>query len=90
VIALLGIAGTGAVWALWYLLLERQTATRASVYLYLGPVISIGISAAFLREVVTPLELLGIVLVLGAAFVLDGYEMLEGTLSRRRSRPPVA
>jgi drug/metabolite transporter (DMT)-like permease len=81
-VALLGLVSTGAIWGLWYLLLERAPATRASLYLYLGPVISIAIAYWFLRETVTAIELAGAALVLGSAFSLEAKDLFAG-----RSRP---
>ncbi len=78
----LGIVGTGIVWWLWYLLLERRRADRAAVYLYLGPVLSLALSVGFLGETLSGLEVLGIVLVLAAAFVLDARSALRRALLR--------
>lgn len=87
-VALLGLVSTGAIWGLWYLLLERSPATRASLYLYLGPVISIGVSYGFLGERVTGLELVGVALVLGSAFTLEARDRLGRELRATSPRPP--
>jgi len=75
-VALLGVVSTGAIWGLWYLLLERAPATRASLYLYLGPVISIAVAYAFLHEAISAVEILGATLVLGSAFGLEARDLI--------------
>lgn len=70
-IALLGI-GAGALANLWWLeLLARTTASRAALVLFLVPVISATLSVTFLREPVTPLLVLGSVLVLAGMLVVQ-------------------
>jgi O-acetylserine/cysteine efflux transporter len=88
-VALVGVFGTAGIYVVWYLLLERAPAARVSVYLYLGPVLSILLSVAFLEEALSAVEIIGIALVLVAAGVIDGYEGIRRWVHPRvASAPP--
>jgi len=70
-IVLLGI-GAGALANLWWLaLLAKTTASRAALALFLIPVISATLSVTFLREPLTPLLVLGSVLVLAGVMLVQ-------------------
>jgi len=86
-VAFLGVVSTGIIWWLWYLMLDRRSADRAAVFLYLGPVISLVLSAAFLGEMLTGVELVGIGVVLAAAFGLDLYPLLRRSMPRPARTP---
>ena len=70
-IVLLGI-GAGALANLWWLeLLAMTTASRAALVLFLIPVVSATLSVTFLQEPVTPLLVLGSVLVLAGMLAVQ-------------------
>jgi len=70
-IILLGI-GAGALANLWWLaLLARMAASRAALALFLIPIISAGLSVAFLGEPLTPLLVIGSALVLAAVVMVQ-------------------
>jgi drug/metabolite transporter (DMT)-like permease len=71
-IALLGL-GAGALANLWWLnLLAGISASRAALALFLIPLVSAGLSVAFLHEPVTPLLVLGSTLILAGVMTVQG------------------
>ncbi|MGE5603982.1 MAG: DMT family transporter [Nitrososphaerales archaeon] len=74
-IVLLGL-GSGALANLcWLSLLAHTPASRAAMTLLLIPLISAGLSVAFLNEPITPLLVLGSALVLGGVIVVQRREL---------------
>ncbi len=68
-VVVLGVLGTGVAFAIMGSLVGRVGSTRASFITYLIPVISLGLGVAFRGDTVAPLALVGIVLVVGGAFL---------------------
>lgn len=73
-LVVLGVLGTGAAYVLNYALIRSDGAARASVVIYLLPVVSLALGATLLGESLT------VGLVVGTALILLGV-----VLSRRRS-----
>lgn len=67
--AVLGVASTGIGFAAFTHLVGRVGAPRASVTTYLQPAVALLLGVLVLGEVVHPLALVGVVLVLGGAFL---------------------
>jgi drug/metabolite transporter (DMT)-like permease len=74
-VAVLGVVGTGFAFAFMASLVGRVGGPRASFVAYVIPVVALLLGALFLSERVTPLALLGVLVVLGGA-----------TLAARRER----
>lgn len=70
----LALAGTSVTTALWYWLLQRTEVGRLTMFLFLVPVVGLGIAALVLGERVGPLELGGAALIVAgiAAVVREG------------------
>ena len=69
----LGLGACAGCFVTWGLSVKLLGASTASTYIYLSPVITVVASALILGEILTPLILLGIVLVLGG-LVLSSWE----------------
>lgn len=80
----LGTLSTGVAFYFFVTLVGRVGATRASVTVYLGPVVAIALGALVAGERVHPVALGGAALVL-----LGAYLTSRGTRARRRGREPV-
>ncbi len=65
----LGVIGTGVAFALMASLVGRVGSTRASFITYLIPGISLALGVIFQGDEVAPLALVGVVLVIGGAFL---------------------
>jgi drug/metabolite transporter (DMT)-like permease len=68
-VAVLGVVGTGVAFALMGTLVGRVGSTRASFITYLIPVVALVLGVAFRDDDVVALELLGVVFVIGGAFL---------------------
>jgi drug/metabolite transporter (DMT)-like permease len=68
-VAVLGVVGTGVAFALMGTLVGRVGSTRASFITYLIPVVALVLGVAFRDDAVVALELLGVVFVIGGAFL---------------------
>ena len=77
-VAVLGVIGTGIAFALMASLVGRVGSTRASFITYLIPVVSLALGVAFRGDDVVALELVGVVFVIGGAYLA----------SRRTAAPP--
>jgi probable blue pigment (indigoidine) exporter len=64
----LGVIGTGVAYAIWFRLLGRTRASTLSAYLFLVPVVALAVSALFLGERLSLVQLLGVVLVLASTY----------------------
>ena len=69
----LGLGACAGCFVTWGLSVKLLGASTASTYIYLSPVITVVASALILGEILTPLILLGIVLVLGG-LVLSSWK----------------
>ncbi len=69
----MGIAASALAYVFWNLAIERIGAVKTNLYMYALPVITIGISCIVLREQITPISVLGIVLTL-AGLGLSEYK----------------
>ncbi len=67
------VVHTGILYLLYFTCIRKLTAQTAAVFSYIDPVLAIVFSALFLKEGMTPLQILGGVLVIGAAFANEIY-----------------
>jgi len=70
-LAILAVVHTGVAYVLYSGSLAELPAQSAAVLSYLDPVIAVMLSVLVLREAVTPLTLVGAVMILGAAFLSE-------------------
>lgn len=84
----LALLGTSFTTALWYWLLQRMDVGRLTMFLFLVPVVGLGISALVLGERVGPFEIVGAALIVAgiAAVVREGQQ--SGTTARTALKPP--
>ncbi len=68
-VVFLGVVGTGIAFAFMGSLVGRVGSTRASFITYLIPVVALVLGVTFRDDVVAPLALVGVVLVIGGAFL---------------------
>ena len=68
---ILGVVGTGTVWALWIGLVGRVGAVRASIVGYIIPIVALVLGVIVLDEHLEVLELLGVVLALTGGYLLS-------------------
>jgi len=68
-VVVLGVVGTGIAFALMGTLVGRVGSTRASFITYLIPVVALVLGVAFRNDDVFALELIGVALVIGGAFL---------------------
>jgi drug/metabolite transporter (DMT)-like permease len=68
-VVFLGVVGTGIAFALMGSLVGRVGATRASFITYLIPVVALVLGVTFRGDEVAPMALVGVVLVIGGAFL---------------------
>jgi drug/metabolite transporter (DMT)-like permease len=80
-VAVLGVVGTGAAFALMGSLVGRVGSTRASFITYLIPVVALVLGVAFRGDEVVALELVGV------AFVIGGALLASRATSAGRLRP---
>jgi len=67
----LGLFSTIVSYVLWYMALHRQSASSLSVYLYVIPVIATALSYVLFDDTITPLYLLGGILVIAGVAVVN-------------------
>lgn len=70
-LAIVAVVHTGIAYVLYFGSLADLPAQSAAVLSYLDPVIAVVLSVLVLKEAVTPLTLLGAVMILGAAFLSE-------------------
>lgn len=80
--ATLGALSTGVAFACFALVIGRVGAARASITVYLVPIVAILLGAGLAAETVAPLSVVGI------ALVLVGAWLASGTSHRARTAPP--
>lgn len=68
-VSVLGVIGTGTAFAIMASLVGSVGSTRASFITYLIPFVSLALGVAFLGDDVSPVALIGVVLVVGGAFL---------------------
>ena len=68
-VAVLGVVGTGVAFAIMASLVGSVGSTRASFITYLIPFVSLALGVVFLGDQVSPIALIGVVLVVGGAFL---------------------
>ena len=83
-VLVLGIAGTGLAYILYYALLAGAGASRSILITYLVPVFALGYGALLLDEPVTAAAVAGLALVLGGVALGTGALGMRG---RRRPQP---
>ena len=84
-VALLGIVNTGLACYLYFSSIQVLPAQSVSICGYLDPLSALFFSALFLKERLTPAQLVGALLILGGAAVAEG---LERCVQRRRAEAP--
>ncbi len=67
----MGIVHTGIAYALYFGSLPSLSATTVAILGYVDPILAIVLSALLLKEPMTPLTIVGAVLILGASFLAD-------------------
>jgi probable blue pigment (indigoidine) exporter len=67
----LGLLGTAVANMVWFLLLERFPASTVSTWAFLTPVVALVASVVIFGEGLNDLQIVGVVVVLGAAFVIS-------------------
>ena len=70
-LAILGVIGTGIVWAMFVGMVGRIGAVRSSIAGYLIPIIALVLGVVVLGEQVTPAQLLGIATALAGGYLLS-------------------
>ncbi len=75
--AWLGMLGTGLAYLLHFRIIERWGPTRASLVTYVIPVVAVTLGFVFLDERLRPVELLG------AALIISGVVLVNGTIGQR-------
>ena len=66
-IAVLGVVNTGLAFWMFYALIDRAGATRASVITYVMPAVAVLLGVAFLSEPFTVSTAVGLALILGGS-----------------------
>ncbi len=88
----LGVFGTAFAYAVWFYLLRSVPAATLSAYSFLVPLPALGLSAAFLGERVTAVELAGVVFVVLGIYLVGtvrGAPVAGGSASSVASAAPV-
>jgi len=78
----MGLMGTALAYSIWFTLLGRTRASTLSAYVFLVPVVALAVSAAFLGERLTYVQLAGVALVL-----VSIYGIGRGYASPRARQP---
>jgi probable blue pigment (indigoidine) exporter len=68
----LGVLGTAGAYTIWFHLLGRTRAATLSAYVFLVPVVALTASAILLGERLAPLQIVGVLLVLGSIYGIGG------------------
>lgn len=89
-VAYLGAFPGGLAYVLWVYGLSRTTASRLSSFLYLSPVLAIGIAWVWLREVPSPLSLVGGAVTVGGVALAHARQARVGTEAPSRPTRGVA
>jgi len=63
---------------IWFLLVERIGATRASTYHFLNPFLGVGIAAVILGETLTLQDIIGVVVVMAGIFAVQFSRVKPG------------
>lgn len=74
----LGLGASALCFVTWNFAVKQLGAVKTSLYIYLVPVITVTASAVLLREAVTPLAALGILLTLAGLFLSQSKEFKTG------------
>jgi drug/metabolite transporter (DMT)-like permease len=75
VILYLGAIASGATFFLWGYALSKLEASRASVYLFMIPVVAVFVGWIFLGEEISPSTIIGGVLVLAGVYLSEKHQM---------------
>lgn len=73
-IFLVGVVHTGVVYMIYFSALQKLSAQSAATLSYIDPVVAILISALFLKESMSAIQIIGGILILGATFFHILYE----------------
>ncbi len=77
-----GLVHTGILYLLYFTCIQKLTAETAAVFSYIDPVLAIVFSAIFLKEGMSILQIIGGILVIGAAFVNEIYALRKQVLQK--------
>lgn len=72
ILLLLGIVGTAVAFVLWFSLLHRSELNRLNTFTFLTPAFGLMIGAIFFSERLNLLEIVGVMLILGAVVWISG------------------
>lgn len=86
-VVILGVVGTGLARVVMATLVGRVGATRASIVGYLVPVTALALGVAVRSEHVSPLEVIGLAVVLSSAFLVTRSTRLAPRADSRNDRP---
>ncbi len=70
-LAIVGILHTGIAYTMYFGSIGAINAQSAAIFGYIDPVVALVLSAIILKEPFTPLHLLGSVMILGGAFIME-------------------
>ena len=85
---ILGLLGTGLAYQLYFYLIQSIGSTRASMVTYVMPVVGLALGILFLREPLTWQLALGMVLIVGAVWLVNGNWRPAFLNAARHSRQP--
>jgi len=80
--------GTGLAYQLYFYLIQSIGSTRASMVTYVMPVVGLALGILFLREPLTWQLALGMVLIVGAVWLVNGNWRPAFLNAARHSRQP--
>ena len=74
----------------WFLLVGRIGAVRASTFHFLNPFLGVLIAAGFLGEAIGPLDVLGVVIIAGGILAVQLSKQIAPATLAATNRDPVA
>lgn len=83
----LGLLGTALAYTVWFYLLGRTRAATLAAYVFLVPVVALTASAILLGERLSPVQLVGVALVLGSIYGIGGAPGAQESLSEALPAP---
>ena len=83
------VPGLAATWV-WFLLVGRIGAVRASTFHFLNPFLGVLIAAGFLGEAIGPLDVLGVVIIAGGILAVQLSKQIAPATLAATNRDPVA
>lgn len=80
-LAYISVAGVGVAWILWLGLVSAGEASRVSAYIFVVPLVSVALGAAFLGEELSYSLLVGAVLIVTGIYFVNRRGRKSGTES---------